>query len=137
MAKLKYATGLDTHKLKANAKGKVSASALAGEWYNCDKKTRGVVKINIKTKGSSMVVRAYGACTPTPCDWGNAKGKPYAANVSSTTAVAFTATYKPGFAEKLMTGQLENGCLHVQVYTCFKDGSNRSDYFSEGCFCRK
>ena len=118
------------------AAGVVSLQPLLGTWTNCDKATRGVVKVILSAQGSTLIVQAFGACTPTPCDWGKVKGLAYAANVSSSVPVAFSAIYKFSFKETILVGVLESGSLIVQTFDNFTDGSGRSDYYSKYYLCR-
>jgi hypothetical protein len=113
----------------------VSVQPLLGTWNNCDKATRGVVQV-ILTAEAGLTVQAFGACTPTPCDWGKVKGLAYAANVSSTPAVAFSAIYKFGFKETILVGVLDRGSLVVQTFNHFTDGSGRSDYYGKFYLCK-
>jgi hypothetical protein len=114
----------------------VSASTLAGTWTNCDRATRGIVKIIITASGANLTVQAFGACSPTPCDWGKVKGLSYAADVSSVPAVAFSAIYKFSFKETILVGVLDNGSLIVETFNNFTDGSGRSDYYSKAYLCK-
>ncbi len=109
---------------------------LVGTWSNCDKATRGLVKVVIAAAGAGITVHAFGACTPTPCDWQIVPGSAYTANVSSTTAVAFSAQYKFGFKETLVVGHLDLGALVVETFDHFTDGSGRSDYYSKYYMCK-
>ena len=68
----------------------VGPAALIGTWNACDGATRNLVRVVITAKGTGIVVQAFGACTPTPCDWGKVPGLAYAADVSSSAAVAFS-----------------------------------------------
>jgi hypothetical protein len=113
----------------------VSAQRLLGTWTNCDKETRGIVRVVLTAEGG-LTVQAFGACLPTPCDWGKVKGLAYAANVSSTPAVAFSAVYKFGFKETILVGVLGRGTLSVQTFDHFTDGSGRSDYYSKYYLCK-
>ena len=108
----------------------VLPSALVGTWANIDPATRGIVKIVIAAAATGILVHAYGACSPTPCDWGSVSGLAYAANVSSNAGVAFTATYNFGFKQTFMTGHLNGRLLAVETFDHFTDGSGRSDYYS-------
>jgi len=126
------------HGEDANAKhagGAVSVKPLLGTWENCDKRTRGIVKVILTDEGG-LTVQAFGACSPTPCDWGKVKGLAYAASVSSTEAVAFSAQYKFGFKETILVGALERGSLVVESFDHFTDGSGRADYYSKYFLCR-
>lgn len=114
----------------------VGPAALIGTWNACDSATRNLVRVVIAASGPGITVHAFGACTPTPCDWGAVPGLAYAANVSSSAAVAFSAQYKFKFKETIVTGVLDSGSLRVETFNHFTDGSGRSDYYSRGYFCK-
>ena len=114
----------------------VGPGALVGTWNACDAATRSLVRVVIAASGSAITVHAFGACTPTPCDWGAVPGLAYAANVSSSAAIAFSAHYKFSFKETIVTGVLDNGSLIVETFNHFTDGSGRSDYYTKGYFCK-
>lgn len=113
-----------------------SPKPLFGTWLNCDKETRGIVKIEIGPSKEGFNIHVYGACHPNPCDWKEALAHGYSDSVSSPDAVAFTAVYDFKFAETIVTGHLQDGCLILETYTNFKDGSKRYDYYSRACLCR-
>ena len=48
----------------------IASGPLLGTWSNCDQTTRGLVRIVIAASGAGISVHAFGACVPTPCDWG-------------------------------------------------------------------
>jgi len=108
----------------------VSSTPLVGTWINCDHTTPGLLRVMIAPNGSEVTVHAFGACVPTPCDWGAVNGMVYAANVATAPAVAFSATYTFSFKQTLMVGHLLNGALIVETYDHFTDKSGRSDYYS-------
>ena len=115
---------------------KLDLSALLGTWCNCDPNTRGIVKIELTEKSGTLHVHVYGACHPTPCDWGPVAGISYAESVVDNDAIAFTALYDHGFAERILTGRIDCGSLIVETYSTFKDGSGRSNYYSRAYLCR-
>ena len=108
----------------------VVSAPLAGTWKNINPATRDIVKVVITAAGSGVKVDAFGACSPTPCNWGNVAGLAYAASVSSSPAVAFSAQYKFSFAQVILTGHLQGKELILETFTHFTDGSGRSDYYS-------
>jgi hypothetical protein len=120
----------------AKAKGTLSLKNLIGKWNNCDKNTRGLVRLVLGTKGSSLTVQGFGSCSPTPCDWGVVEGTAYGESVVATEAIAFTARYDFSFKETIVTGHLDNGTLIVETFDKFKDGSGRSNYYSRVYLCR-
>jgi hypothetical protein len=95
---------------------------------------RDIVKIVLTTSGGSLGVHAFGACSPTPCDWRQVPGQAYSASVAGGAAVAFTANYGFGFKNTILAGHLNGAHLIVDDFNVFKDGSGRSPYFSEGTF---
>ncbi len=110
---------------------------LTGYWLNCDAQTRGVEALRIGASKAGLRVQAWGSCSPKWCDWRMAKpAYAYSESVSSSTAVAFTAWWDFGFSETLMTGTFCGGCLHINTFTHFKDGSKRYDYHASDCFYR-
>jgi hypothetical protein len=119
-----------SQKVEASASpAAVTPAALVGTWTNVDHATRDLVKVVIAAKGTSITIHGFGACTPTPCDWGVVSGLAYAANVSSTAAVAFTAQYHFSFSQVTLTGHIVGKQLLVESFTHFTDGSGRDDYF--------
>ncbi len=119
-----------------DAKGTLSLKNLVGTWSTCDKNTRNIVRVVLGAKGSSLTVQVFGACSPTPCDWGVVAGIAYGDNVSATEATAFSAAYSFSFKDVIVTGQLDNGTLIVETYNKFKDGSGRSNYYTRTYLCR-
>ena len=111
----------------AAAPAVVSAAPLIGTWVNTDSTTRDLVKIVIAARGAGITVDAFGACSPSPCVWGVVPGIAYAANVSSSPAVAFSAEYKFSFSHVIIVGFLQGKYLEVETYTQFTDGSGRSN----------
>jgi hypothetical protein len=84
----------------------------------------------IGAAGREVTLHAFGACTPTPCDWGVVNGLVYADNVADTPAIAFSATYTFGFKLTTVVGRLLNGALVVETFDHFIDQSARADYYS-------
>ena len=108
----------------------VSSAPLLGTWNNTDHATRNIVRVVIAKSGAGITVHAYGACSPTPCDWGAVAGLDYASSVSSSPAVAFSAQYKFSFSQVVLVGHLQGKNLLIESFTHFTDGSGRSDYYS-------
>lgn len=108
----------------------VSPAPLVGTWTNVNPHTNDLVKVVIAASGSGISVDTFGACSPTPCNWGSVPGLAYAASVSSTPAVAFSAQYTFSFAKVIVTGQLQGSRLLVETFTQFTDGSGRSNLYT-------
>lgn len=108
----------------------VALAPLVGTWNNVDHATRDIVKIQITAVGTALHVDVFGACSPTPCNWGNVSAIAYAANVSSTPAVAFTAHYSFSFSQVVVVGHISGKNLILETFTQFTDGSGRSNYYA-------
>ena len=137
MADVKFNKPHEQVKAGAKAAVAVSPGPLDGTWHNCDKQTRNIVKIVIRSAGDTLLVHAFGACTPTPCDWGEVKGLAYATSVAGGPAVAFSALYPAGFKDTILTGHLDGASLEVEDFNTFKDGSGRANYFTREHFCKE
>jgi len=109
----------------------VIPAPIVGTWVNGDHHTRGLVRLMIAANGNEITVHAFGACTPTPCDWGTVPGLVYADNVTANPAVAFTAIYTFAFKQTTLVGKLLNGALVVETFDHFTDKSGRADYYSQ------
>jgi hypothetical protein len=108
----------------------VVATPLLGTWVNCNHQAPGLVRLMISAIGNGVMVHGFGACTPTPCDWGAVPGHIYADNVTATPAVAFSAIYTFAFKQTTIVGHLLKGALMVETFDHFTDNSGRADYYS-------
>ena len=137
-------SNVSTSELSAVSLPPTDHSFLLGTWVNVDKATNNIRAFVIKYDASGeLSVRAYGACSPTACDWGSTPAVPYATNVSSNLAEGFTAPYDHGFSETILTGTrlvarqfADYDLMTVNSFTKFKDGSNRSNYYVTNYFVK-
>ena len=112
----------------------VDSSPLVGTWINTDKATGGIAKLILSQEGNSFFVQAFGACAPSPCDWGRVEGRVYSLGVSLQAGAAFEALYDFGFMETFLAAYLNKRILVVDSYNTFKDGSGRLKYFHRDHF---
>jgi hypothetical protein len=114
--------------------------ALFGTWANINPATRSVVDIVISGNRGRINVDGFGACSPTPCQWGNIPGTVFGANVSSATGSSFEANWNFGFARTVLLGTLSRHrfftTLTVQEFTTFTDHSGRANYAVTETFVR-
>lgn len=117
-------------------KGVVMPNMLLGQWINVNPGTRNLVRLVLEQTGT-FHVHAYGACTPTPCDWGQQPGIVYATNVTARPGIAFSVMFPAGFKDTIVVGHMDNrNLLNVETFNHFKDGSGRSDYYTSELFRR-
>ena len=106
------------------------AQGLDGAWTAVDNRgaiTRIVVSFDAS---GQRRVHAYGACTPSECDWGSVPMTTYGASVSDTSAIAGIAGFRNSFS--LTTVAISQygspDSLQMDVFTRFTDGSGRKNY---------
>jgi hypothetical protein len=116
--------------------GKVEFAGLLGTWWNTDKGTGGLVRMELLQRGEELVLRAFGAASPQPRDWGEVVAQAYSAAVGSPTGMALSARYDFGFLEVLLAAYTKSGILVLDTFNTFKDGSGRAPYFSREFFHR-
>jgi hypothetical protein len=112
---------------------------LLGDWKNVNPNTRDIVRIMITDAGGAVEVHAWGACSPTPCDWGTVKAIPYAPNVSAplpADAQYLEADFPQSFAQvKLIIDPAPaGGELRAVALTRFTDNSGRSNEVNTDLF---
>jgi hypothetical protein len=129
MESLKQTRANDLLRVNSESEIIVDASPLVGAWTNMDVSSRGVVKVILSSEKGALKVQAFGACSPSPCDWGAVKGAIYSIGVDSNMAVGFEAVYDFGFMETMLAAYLNKRLLVVDSYNTFKDGSGRPRYF--------
>ncbi len=113
--------------------------AILGMWRNVNANTRGITQLEIdyvcddvrlcpeggecSQVGAGYVVRAWGACSPTDCEWGATE-----ADYRDSTA-HLTAVFDPGFAEKILSIRItEDGQLAATNATLYASGDDRDSY---------
>jgi hypothetical protein len=76
----------------ASARTPTDYSAIKGTWVNST--SRSLVKIVIGTDSTGrLFLHAYGACSPTPCDWGIVYPAVWSGSIGSATVQSVGATY--------------------------------------------
>lgn len=119
---------------KSAGGGSVDPSPLVGTWLNTDKRTGGINKLILRQVDGALLVRAFGACEPEPCDWGEVGGYAFSSGISSSEAMAFTASFDFGFMETSIAVYLKGGILVLDSFNAFHDDSGRANYFSREFF---
>jgi hypothetical protein len=108
------------------------SSALAGTWVNVNHATKSAVAFVVGTSAKGITVDGFGACSPTPCEWGRIAGTVFGPNVSAKAGTAFAAQWNFGFARTVVLATYGTPkkvpTLTVQELTTFTDGSHRSNY---------
>lgn len=117
----------------------LNASA-RGHWINPNP-NGGLVALDITGRTATPVVRGFGQCSPTPCNWGATKAITYGTSISSTVGNTLLAPYVFGFKNAQLVITYTRPVrgrerLTVALYSEFTDGSGRSNYVSTATLVR-
>jgi hypothetical protein len=115
--------------------GALTPEPLLGTWVNTNATTRGITKAVLTPSGDDVALRIFGASDDgVPRDWGEVGARPFAENIGSTAATAFSAFYDFGFMETALQAHIRQGLLIIAKFERFKDDSDRSNYFTKEFF---
>lgn len=128
----------------ATAVPPVANTALRGTWVNTNAATKSVKQIIVTPRrGGNVSVDAFGACSPTLCEWGSVPAIVYGPSVSATTGTTFqtdqrflangtewSRTHLQGTVVRTAAGLR----LSVRELTVFEDGSGRKNYTTTETF---
>lgn len=102
------------------------ANPFFGNWQNVDPKTKGIVRAVIDA-GAPEGITLYGACHPTPCNWGKVKFTISGEGTEGRSQIG-KAHYTQSHAEiDVVAKVLSNGNLQLATSTKFTDSSHRKD----------
>ena len=121
---------------RIEARAAVSLEPLLGTWLNTNSTTHGISRAALTDKGHQVVVHIFADGNREHPEGGEAVATVFAADSSSTEAMAFSAFYDFGFMETLLQGHVRQGVLIIAKFDRFKDNSGRSNCFSKEFFYR-
>jgi len=129
--------GISTHADATPVPPKPS-SALLGTWINVNPASNSVKQIVVRPNSAGSVsVDAFGACTPTLCEWGSVPAIVYGATVSSTRGATFESrqrflTAGKEWSRTTLIGSVaatSSGLrLTLREFTTFSDSTSRKNY---------
>lgn len=121
---------------RTGAAGPIIPAPLLGTWLNTNAASKGITTAILSCQNGSITVRIVTASDPSPHDWGESAASLFAADTSSSEAMAFSAFYDFGFMETQLQAHVRQGVLIIAKFDRFKDSSGRSNYFSKEFFYR-
>jgi hypothetical protein len=114
--------------------GDPDLSDAVGSWFNTNRTTDEIVRLDIARRGDRLVLRVFGAGEPDPIPWPETTAIPYVSALGSREVTGFEAHRDLGFMETHLAANLKYGVLVIQSYNRFKDGSGRGCYFTREFF---
>src|SRR5262249_35008868 len=86
----------------------------------------------VATSRRGITVDGFGACSPTPCEFGKIAGTVFGPNVSAPTGTSFAAQWNFKFKRAVLLATYSAPrrvpTLTVQEFNTFTDGSGRANY---------
>ncbi len=135
---LKHSRSEDCPMAPLKANEPVRLETLVGAWINTSPSGPGVAKLIVTQEAGAPYLHIFGSGSPSPIDWGSVPIETlYTKDVSSAEPMAFDARYDLGFIDVHIQGNFSLGLLVLACFNTFKDGSNRSNYFSREFFHRE
>ncbi|MBW8035742.1 MAG: hypothetical protein FVQ79_08975 [Planctomycetes bacterium] len=105
-----------------------------GEWVNIDEDTGGTTKIAISQKEGKWIIRGWGSCHPSDCDWGEVPLLLIANKSHDDSYTRGFAVWDFGFKSTQMILQIRDGHLFADKLNIYKEGDRRSSYFKSDEF---
>ena len=138
------AVGLAAPAAQASPVPPKADSTLFGTWININPSSNSVKQIVISpTEIGNVTVDAFGACTPTYCEWGKVPAIVYGGSVSAKTGATFQSNQRflsggTEWSRTTLLGQVlrtDAGLrLALRELTVFEDGSGRKNYSVDETF---
>ena len=116
------------------------SAALAGTWVNTNHATRNIVDLVVGATDRGITVDGFGACSPSPCEWGRIAGTVFGPDASAPIGTAFASQWNFGFARTVLlavySAPKKVPTLTVREFTTFTDDSGRSNYTADETFTK-
>ena len=101
-----------------------------GVWLNSDRHAAGIQRVEFATSDTQLTMHVVARSE----DWGLALVEPYADSVDSRVAAKFAASYEFGTMRVDLHGWIKLGVLVISVFTEFREGSSRTNFFDRDFF---
>lgn len=88
-------------------------NTLVGNWKNDNPQTRGIIRLEIHQEGETVLVHAWGACSPQDCDWG--------AQPAVMSPGSASVAWEQGFVMRKMTLTPDAGRLLMSLDSVYRD----------------
>ena len=109
-----------------------------GNWRNVNRSTRNIIQAVITENPANhqLMLRAFGACSPTPCDMGSVPLMTFGRSVSDMNHKVGMAHYNFSFKQVDITIKVSGAYFILETYNHFTDNSGRQNYWTSDRFRR-
>lgn len=118
----------------------VESSPFLGRWIPTSE-SEGLVSLTVRESALGLEVQVEGRCVPQPCVWDPFPVVLYGETIHSSRRRHALAHGRAHFATwllslKLRDTELRDTELNVELFTEFRDGSERANFRTEGVYVR-
>ena len=127
----------DINEIESINMNPLSQDEFLGTWVNVDPDAGGMIQFDIAQDGSGLEFHGYGACSPTPCDWGSEPLILFSSSVSDTDDTRGYVYYDFGFVRtRIFLTMINSNLILANSFDEFTDGSGRHNYYSDNYFVK-
>lgn len=111
-----------------SAAAQAAPADFVGTW-TVPGETRSITRVVVTAQGGGLMLRAFGKCSTTDCDWGLVPLTTFGSSVTDADHRVALATYDHGFSRATLVLTLRGrAALYLQGLTQFTDSSVRQNY---------
>ena len=110
---------------------------LLGQWDNVFEGTKLIQNVFLEEESGAVYITVWGKGPNGPINWGKQQCHIYYEAVDSNAVEGLTVNYDFDFMENLLCFNVKKGVLTIQMYSRFKDKSNRQNYFGREFFTKR
>ncbi len=108
-----------------------------GHWVNTNPSTGLIKEVTIEKEGNDYIFIVYGKGKENKLvEWGKSKCLTYYSNIHADTIEGFTTTFDLEFMDIQLSANVKYGVLVLQMFSRFKDGSGRNNYYAREFYVR-
>lgn len=108
-----------------------------GHWENTNPSTGLIKEVTIAKEGDDYIFIVYGQGKEEQLvEWGKSKCLTYYSNIHADTIEGFTTTFDLEFMDIQLSANVKYGVLVLQMFSRFKDGSGRNNYYAREFYVR-
>jgi hypothetical protein len=126
---MQFAQLCDRVEVDATTAPPTDLSAFPGVWVNSNPATNGIAQLMMSESEGNLSLQVSAIGPAGLIDWGTVDIAVFTSTPMSRVGTGFTGRYDFGFAETRLQGSMVKGLIVLAQFHCFKDDSNRVDYF--------
>ncbi len=114
--------------------GSIQREGIVGMWFNTNRTSPKIAKVELAYSAEDMMIRAYGAENDATNDWGEAAVAPHVSPDRPNEMTGFEAHFKSEAVERHLAANLKLGVLVIQCYKHVRGTDQDGSYFTREFF---